>query len=34
MAPDADRDAAYSTGMTEGMELSYQNLDGVLAEGS
>ncbi|MFO0812070.1 MAG: SRPBCC family protein [Gemmatales bacterium] len=32
-ASKADRDAAYSTGMTEGMELSYQNLDKVLAEG-
>ncbi len=27
----ADRDAAVSTGMTDGMELSYQSLDGVLA---
>jgi uncharacterized protein YndB with AHSA1/START domain len=26
-----DRDAAMSTGMTEGMELSYKALDGVLA---
>lgn len=26
------RDAAVSTGMTEGMELSYQNLDRVLAD--
>ena len=28
-----DRDAAMSTGMTDGMEMSYQALDGVLAEG-
>ncbi len=27
-----DRDAAFSTGMTEGMEVSYQQLDKVLAE--
>ncbi len=27
----ADRDAAISTGMTDGMEVSYQSLDGVLA---
>lgn len=26
------RDAAVSTGMTEGMEMSYQNLDALLAE--
>lgn len=26
-----DRDAAMSTGMTDGMEMSYQALDGVLA---
>jgi len=26
-----DRDAAMSTGMTEGMEMSYKQLDGVLA---
>jgi len=32
-ASKADRDAAFATGMTEGMEMSYQNLDGVLAEG-
>lgn len=32
-ASQADRDAAMSTGMTEGMELSYTVLDGVLAEG-
>lgn len=31
-ASKADRDAAYSTGMTDGMELSYQQLDGILAE--
>ena len=31
-ASKADRDAAMSTGMTEGMELSYQKLDGILAE--
>lgn len=30
-ASKADRDAAMSTGMTEGMEMSYQALDGVLA---
>jgi uncharacterized protein YndB with AHSA1/START domain len=30
-ASKADRDAAISTGMTEGMEMSYQALDGVLA---
>ena len=29
----ADRDAAFSTGMTDGMEMSYKQLDGVLAEG-
>ena len=28
----ADRDAAMSTGMTDGMEMSYQLLDGLLAE--
>jgi uncharacterized protein YndB with AHSA1/START domain len=28
------RDAALKTGMTDGMELSYQNLDAVLAEAS
>ena len=32
-ASKADRDAAFSTGMTDGMELSYKRLDGVLAEG-
>ena len=30
-ASKADRDAAISTGMTDGMEMSYQSLDGVLA---
>lgn len=30
-ASKADRDAAMSTGMTDGMEMSYQQLDGVLA---
>ena len=30
-ASKADRDAAMSTGMTEGMEMSYKQLDGVLA---
>ncbi len=29
----ADRDEAMSTGMTDGMEMSYKALDGVLAEG-
>lgn len=28
----ADRDAAMATGMTDGMEMSYQLLDGVLVE--
>ncbi|WP_172300355.1 SRPBCC family protein [Pseudoruegeria sp. HB172150] len=28
-----DREAAMSTGMTDGMEMSYQRLDGMLAEG-
>lgn len=32
-ASKADRDAAYSTGMTDGMEMSYKSLDAVLAEG-
>lgn len=32
-ASKADRDAAYSTGMTDGMEYSYTKLDAVLAEG-
>ena len=30
-ASKADRDAAMSTGMTDGMEMSYKQLDGVLA---
>ena len=30
-ASKADRDAAVSTGMTDGMEMSYKQLDGVLA---
>jgi len=30
-ASKTDRDAAISTGMTDGMEMSYQSLDGVLA---
>jgi uncharacterized protein YndB with AHSA1/START domain len=30
-ASKADRDEAMSTGMTDGMEMSYQALDGVLA---
>src|SRR5262249_53323314 len=30
-ASQADRDAAMSTGMTEGMEMNYKVLDGVLA---
>ncbi len=29
----ADRDEAFSTGMTDGMEMSYKLLDDVLAEG-
>lgn len=29
-ASQADRDAAFSTGMTDGMEVSYQRLDDVL----
>ena len=32
-ASKADRDAAFATGMTDGMEMSYQKLDGILAEG-
>ena len=32
-ASKADRDAAFATGMTDGMEVSYKQLDGVLAEG-
>ena len=31
-ASKADRDAAFSTGMTDGMEMSYKVLDGVLGE--
>lgn len=31
-ASQADRDAAVATGMTDGMEVSYKRLDGVLAE--
>ncbi len=31
-ASKADRDAAVSTGMTDGMEMSYKQLDGVLEE--
>ena len=31
-ASQADRDAAVSTGMTDGMELSYKQLDEVLVE--
>ena len=27
----ADRDAAMSTGMTDGMEMNYKQLDGILA---
>jgi uncharacterized protein YndB with AHSA1/START domain len=30
-ASKADRDAAISTGMTDGMEMSYKSLDGLLA---
>ena len=30
-ASQADRDMAMSTGMTDGMEMSYQLLDAVLA---
>jgi uncharacterized protein YndB with AHSA1/START domain len=32
-ASKADRDAAFSTGMTDGMEFNYKQLDDVLAEG-
>lgn len=32
-ASKADRDAAMSTGMTDGMEMSHKSLDGVLGEG-
>ncbi len=31
-ASKADRDEAFSTGMTDGMETSYTQLDKVLAE--
>ncbi len=31
-ASKADRDAAFATGMTDGMEVSYKALDGLLAE--
>lgn len=31
-ATKADRDAAFATGMTDGMEESYKHLDGVLGE--
>jgi hypothetical protein len=31
-ASKADRDAAFATGMTDGMEMSYKQLDGVLGE--
>ncbi len=31
-ASKADRDAAFATGMTDGMEVSYKRLDEVLAE--
>jgi uncharacterized protein YndB with AHSA1/START domain len=31
-ASKADRDAAFETGMTDGMEFSYKQLDGVLGE--
>jgi hypothetical protein len=32
-ASKADHDAAFSTGMTDGLEFSYKRLDDVLAEG-
>lgn len=32
-ASKADRDQAFSSGMTDGMEMSYKQLDDVLAEG-
>jgi uncharacterized protein YndB with AHSA1/START domain len=32
-ASKADRDEAFATGMTDGMEMSYKQLDDVLAEG-
>ncbi|MEQ1761915.1 MAG: SRPBCC family protein [Pyrinomonadaceae bacterium] len=31
-ASKADRDEAFASGMTDGMEISYQRLDGVLTE--
>jgi hypothetical protein len=31
-ASKADRDAAFATGMTDGMEMNYKQLDGVLGE--
>ena len=31
-ATKADRDAAFATGMTDGMEFSYKRLDGVLGQ--
>jgi uncharacterized protein YndB with AHSA1/START domain len=31
-ASKADRDAAFATGMTDGMEVSYKQLDGLLGE--
>ena len=31
-ASKTDRDAAFATGMTDGMEMSYKLLDGVLGE--
>ena len=31
-ASKADRDAAFATGMTDGMEMSYQQLDAMLAQ--
>src|SRR5579871_2287886 len=31
-ASKADRDAAFATGMTDGMEVSYKQLDGMLGE--
>lgn len=33
-ANQSDRDMAMSTGMTDGMEMSYQNLDGLVAAGA
>jgi hypothetical protein len=31
-ASKVDRDAAFATGMTDGMEINYKLLDGVLGE--